>query len=83
MRVTRNNIAKAIKAKTGYDIVIEGNAEIGCYHFCSDDYDTQMLLAAFYSTTVYVAQLGQLPVDRWVGEFEDMLKTHEERIQWD
>lgn len=82
MRVTRNNIAKAIKARTGYDIVLEGDANIGCYHFCSDDPDTALMLAAFYCTTVYTAQITSFSVDRWVDEFVDMLEKHKESIQW-
>lgn len=76
MRTTRNNIAKAIKAKTGYDIVVEGNASVGCYHFCSDDPDTALMLAGFYCTTVYTAQITSFSVDRWVEEFVDMLEKY-------
>ena len=73
---TRKQISAGIKAATGFDIKVHGSPGIGCYHFYSDDQKTALMLAKFYGTTVYVNTLGQLPVDRWVSEFQDMLDLH-------
>jgi hypothetical protein len=77
MRTTRNNISKEIKRRTGLDIGLEGDANVGCYHFVSDDYETQMMLAGFYETTVYTAQIGGWSVERWADEFDAMLEEYE------
>jgi len=81
-RVTRKAISDAINAATGYDVGVHGSQQEGCYSFYSDDPKTGLLLAAFYTTTIYVNNLSDLTVDRWVEEFEEMLDKHKKGIRW-
>ena len=82
MRVTRKAISNAIKAATGYDVGVYGSQQDGCYSFYSDDQKTGLLLAAFYTSTIYVYNLSDLTVARWVEEFQEMLDKHVESIKW-
>jgi len=78
MRVTRTNISKEIKRRTGLDIGLEGDSNVGCYHFVSDDYSTQMMLAGFYGTTVYTAHITSFSVEGWADLFVEMLDLYKE-----
>ena len=67
MRVTRKNICKAIKDKTGYGVKL---ARANDYFYFYDN----SVLDSLYSTSVYSNLLTHQSVDDWVRDFEDMIK---------
>lgn len=73
MRVTRNNIANAIFDKTGHKIeLVKGN---GYNYFVSaeDDHRTAPITYA-YDASVMVNSIGLFSVDRWVSDYEYLIR---------
>ena len=64
MRVTLNNISKAIKEETGMDIKLHRG--YGYFHFYSDDDETGLMLMRLPSTSVYTNTLGSFSIEGWV-----------------
>ena len=71
MRLTLNNISKAIKEKTGVDAqIVRGE---GYFYFVSDtDEKVDTILNGAYTASVYVNTLGVFSIERWVEEFESI-----------
>ena len=78
MRVTINNINKAIKEKTGVDAqIVKGE---GYFYFVSvTDEKVDTILNGAYSSSVYVFHLTSYSVERWVEEFETIWNEAEEQ----
>lgn len=74
MRVTANNIAKAIKSTTGYDVGLYHGK--GYYYFYSDDDETALMIAGFNTASVYTYRMSWLTIEQWVGMFENMLADY-------
>lgn len=77
-RITINNIQKAIKADTGFDVVLaKGN---GYFWFTSDDEATGLYLCLADHSAVFTNHLtgGIIDIQWWVDQFQGMLDTIEE-----
>lgn len=73
MRVTLNNIAKAIFDKHGHKVeLVRGN---GYYYFTAaeDDYRLAPITYA-HGSSVYTNVLAGWSVDRWVSEYETLIE---------
>ncbi len=68
MRLTRANIAKAIKEKHGHDVHLHKGD--GYFYFYSDG---PSILDYAEGTSVMVNYLNALDLDRWVREFESII----------
>lgn len=75
MRVTINNINKALKLRTGLDVKIWRGE--GYFYFYSDDDKVGLMIAGFESASVYTCQLGIQSVDEWVNDFIFMKEKFE------
>lgn len=71
MRVTKNNISRAILDETGFNVKI--STGIGYFWFYSDDEKTDLLLSGLESTSVYSNLLSHMSVERWVETFYDII----------
>ena len=70
MRVTANNIAKAVKAETGIDVeLVTGD---GYYWFASVGGINVLDYAP--TTSVYVTRMSDFSVERWVEEFKGLIE---------
>jgi hypothetical protein len=74
MRVTKNNISKAIKEKTGYDIGI--SSAYGYFYFYSDDKETDLMLKGWETTSIYSNFLTHQSVEGWVRDFERLMQDN-------
>ena len=73
MRVTRNNISKAIAEKTGLNVeLIDAN---GYFYFASNDEATALRLASCFSMSVFTNHLTALTIDQWVESFIDLISV--------
>lgn len=68
-RLTRKAISKAIKEKTGHDAINLHNGG-DYFYFYSDG---PSILDYAEGTSVMVPYLGDLDLDRWVREFEEII----------
>ena len=77
MRLTRNNIAKAIFEKHGHKVeLIKGD---GYYYFTSaeEDFRTAPITYA-HGSSIYVNGLWCLDsIERWVSEYENLIEDAE------
>ena len=73
MKATRKNVAAAILAKHGHKVeLVKGN---GYFYFASDEADYRLAPITYaHGTSVYVNGLWCFDVDRWVSEYEELIK---------
>ncbi len=68
MRITNNNISKAIEDETGIKGVFVQNGN-GYHYFYSDERCTGLMLAGCHSTSVMVTRMSDMTIDEWVCAF--------------
>lgn len=75
MRVTRNNICKAIKEETGYDVGLErGDGYFYFFYDGEDEATIKLLYGQMQSTSVWTYHLTNFSVERWVEEFKALME---------
>lgn len=73
MKATRKNVAAAIEKKLGHKVeLVKGN---GYFYFTSAEEDYRLAPITYaHGVSVYTNGLWTFDVDRWVGEYEDLIK---------
>jgi len=72
VRVTLNNISKAIKEKHGVDVSLFRGE--GYHYFYSDLEHEGAVLSGMWSSSVLIYNLNMLTVDEWVEKFEELFE---------
>lgn len=76
MKATKKNVAAAIEKKHGHKVeLVKGN---GYFYFTSaeDDYRLAPITYA-HGVSIYTNGLWAFDVDRWVSEYEELIKNAE------
>lgn len=75
--LTTRTVEKAIKQKFGYDVKLQRDPS-GYYYFHDPD-GSPIRVGKWYSTSVNVYRLNQLPLAEWLNEFEALMKENKDR----